>query len=153
MMNFFRKYLYSWMRLVWLLVKPMSLGVRLLMVRDGKVLLVRHVYQDQWFLPGGLVEPGETLAAAARREALEEVGASLHDLTLFGVYSHRELGKINHVVVFLSRQFELNGRSDSEIEQYAFFDRKALPADVSAASRWQIERLDTPDPQATYKDW
>lgn len=34
-----------------------------------------------WFTPGGGVEPGESLAAAARREAFEELGLRLSDLT------------------------------------------------------------------------
>ena len=59
-MSFLKEYVYKLSRTLWLLLKPLSIGVRILMVRDQKVLLVKHVYQDQWFLPGGLVEHGET---------------------------------------------------------------------------------------------
>src|SRR5215831_17955686 len=43
----------------------------------GRVLLVRRgapPLQGQWSIPGGAVELGETLRAAAEREALEETG-------------------------------------------------------------------------------
>ena len=44
------------------------------------LLLVHHAKLDRWLQPGGHVEPGDPdLLAAARREALEEVG--LADLT------------------------------------------------------------------------
>jgi ADP-ribose pyrophosphatase len=43
----------------------------------GRVVLVRRgspPLQGEWSLPGGVVELGETLRAAAEREALEETG-------------------------------------------------------------------------------
>jgi len=50
--------------------------------RDGAVLLVRETEKDGWSDPGGKDEPGESLAAAARREAREEAGV---DPELVGV--------------------------------------------------------------------
>lgn len=52
-------------------------GVGAVIVEDGHVLLVRRArppLQGEWSLPGGVVELGETLRAAAEREALEETG-------------------------------------------------------------------------------
>lgn len=46
-------------------------------VRDGRVLLVRRANppdRGRWGFPGGRIEPGETLAAAAQRELMEETG-------------------------------------------------------------------------------
>ncbi len=44
--------------------------------RDGEVLLVRHekAGRSYWLVPGGGVDTGETMAAAAARELLEETG-------------------------------------------------------------------------------
>lgn len=45
---------------------------------DGRLLLVRRGREPQrgrWSVPGGKVEPGETVAEAAVREAFEETGA------------------------------------------------------------------------------
>jgi ADP-ribose pyrophosphatase YjhB (NUDIX family) len=51
-------------------------------LRDGNVLMVRHVHdgRDYWTLPGGHVEAGETPLDAARREVLEETGIELLEL-------------------------------------------------------------------------
>ena len=52
-------------------------GVGAVIVDGGRVLLVKRgspPLQGEWSLPGGVVEIGETLRAAAEREALEETG-------------------------------------------------------------------------------
>lgn len=38
-------------------------------------------------LPGGTIEPGESLYGAARRELLEEAGAAIHTLSLIGFWA------------------------------------------------------------------
>ena len=48
----------------------------LVVVRDGDRFLLaqEHKYGNAWSIPGGRVEPGESLVAAAVREVLEETG-------------------------------------------------------------------------------
>lgn len=41
---------------------------------DGRIALIQNGWTDGWFLPGGTVEPDETLPDAARREVREETG-------------------------------------------------------------------------------
>ena len=57
-------------------------------VRDGRLLVVRRgrgVGAGRWSLPGGRVEPGETLAAAVRRELREETGLEVEVGELVGI--------------------------------------------------------------------
>lgn len=60
-------------------------GVGSVIWRDDRVLLIRRGQppkQDEWSLPGGRQELGETVAEAARREVLEETGLEIevHDV-------------------------------------------------------------------------
>jgi len=55
-------------------------GVGGIVLNEGKVLLVRRGQQPgygKWSIPGGMVELGETLTEAIRREVLEECGIEI----------------------------------------------------------------------------
>ncbi|MBL7201032.1 MAG: NUDIX domain-containing protein [Anaerolineae bacterium] len=138
---------YQTCRLWWAVTRPITVGARVLLIRDGRVLLVRHTYQDRWYLPGGGVKRGETMEQAIRREAAEEVGAALEHLDLFGVYTNFFEGKSDHVAVFVCSTFTLAGRTDREIERFGFFGVDALPPQASPGTRRRIDeyvRGDTP---------
>ncbi len=53
---------------------------------EGRVLLVRHVEGDLWTTPGGMIEPEETPANAAVREAWEETGLAVELMRIVGVF-------------------------------------------------------------------
>ncbi|MCE7985567.1 MAG: NUDIX domain-containing protein [Caldilinea sp. CFX5] len=53
---------------------------------EGRVLLARHQDYDQWALPGGGIDPGETPADAAVRELWEETGLLVEPVHVQGVY-------------------------------------------------------------------
>jgi 8-oxo-dGTP pyrophosphatase MutT (NUDIX family) len=52
----------------------------------GRLLLVRQRDDDSWSTPGGLIEPDERPADAARREAWEETGLLVRPERVLGVY-------------------------------------------------------------------
>lgn len=57
--------------------------------RRGPILLVERggePLKGYWSLPGGLVESGETLDQAVRREILEETGLEIEPVEMFGVF-------------------------------------------------------------------
>ena len=56
------------LHLYWRFARPMTLGVRAVVVdSEARVFLVKHSYVAGWHLPGGGVEPGETVPFARPR--------------------------------------------------------------------------------------
>jgi 8-oxo-dGTP diphosphatase len=55
---------------------PRTRGAAAALLRDdlGRVLLVKPTYKEGWFLPGGVIEAGESPLAACVRECEEELG-------------------------------------------------------------------------------
>jgi ADP-ribose pyrophosphatase YjhB (NUDIX family) len=122
----------------WWITRPVIVGVRVILARDGQILLVRHTYEDLWFMPGGGVKRGETLEAAARREAREEVGAAIEELRLFGVYTHLKTNQTDHIVVFEAGGFTVNEGTSGEIAEARWFPLDSLPANMSPGQRRRV---------------
>lgn len=132
---------YKLSQMVWKITRPITIGVRVVLVSEGRFLLVKPSYQAVWTLPGGGVEPRETLEQAARREILEEVGARAGELHLLGIYTSFLENKNDHIVVFcadLLSQDE-NHRPDAEIEQQGFFTLDDLPENTAPGARRRLE--------------
>ena len=65
------------------------LGVGALIFEDGNILLVERAkepMQGYWSIPGGIVEAGEKLGHAIRREVLEETGLEVQALSIFEIF-------------------------------------------------------------------
>ena len=63
---------------------------------DGAILLMQRADNGHWGLPGGHVDPGESVTEAAAREVREETGWQVEVGRLIGVYSdpaHQTIGR------------------------------------------------------------
>ena len=121
------------------ILKPVSIGVRIMLIHDDEVLLVKHSYMDEWYLPGGGAKKKETLDQTARREAYEEVGASLGNLELLGIYTNFLELRTDHIAIFLCKDFILEDKKDWEIEAIKFFPLNNLPKDIAPGIHRRIE--------------
>jgi 8-oxo-dGTP diphosphatase len=67
-------------------ITPIELAGCVITNNDEEVLLIHRNTLDlkQWELPGGKVEPNESLKQAAQRECLEELGIKVGNLALIG---------------------------------------------------------------------
>jgi 8-oxo-dGTP pyrophosphatase MutT (NUDIX family) len=135
----FFKLLYFLYRIYCFFVRPVRMGVRVMMIQEGKVTLVRQTYMPGWFMPGGGLKRGETLEQAARREAYEETGAELGEMTLMGAYTNFKDWKTDHNLVFVCHDFKVTGKPDKEIAELNSFPLDQLPAGLW---RGHIRRLE-----------
>ncbi len=56
-------------------------------INGGIVLVERRYPPEGWAIPGGFVDPGESLLEAVKREALEETSLKIDVIELFHIYS------------------------------------------------------------------
>ncbi len=133
-MNPLHRLAYLTLRGWWWLSRPHTTGVRVMLVRDGRILLVRHTYRPHWHMPGGGVDRGETLEQAAKREAREEVGATMGAVQLLGVYSNFWNRRTDHVAVFVCEDFTVTEEHDWEIAEIRWFPLDTLPPDASSGT-------------------
>jgi len=90
--------------------------------RDGRLLLMRRTDNDNWALPGGAMDPGETIAQAGVRETKEETGIDCEITGLVGVYTNPR-----HVILYTS-----NGEVRQECS--LVFAARALGGEPTASS-------------------
>ncbi len=115
---------------------------------QGRVLLHRRADNGYWALPGGRMNPGESIAEACAREVLEETGLRVRVGRLIGVYSDPREGAIAVYPGGLLQQFvnlcfaceviagEL--RVSAESTALGFFPPDALPEPLLDAHRLRI---------------
>lgn len=133
------------LHLYWRFARGLTLGVRGLVIdAERRVFLVEHSYVAGWHLPGGGVEPGETLTTALARELREEGNIELTaPAALFAVYFNQRISRRDHVALYVARSFRQSAppRPNHEIVAHGFFAVDSLPAGATAATRRRIEEV------------
>ena len=100
---------------------------------DNRVVLVKRAIEPgygKWVFPGGYVDRGEEVQAAAVREAREETGLDVRLDRLINIYSYA--GRIPVIVVYAATMIGGCLACDEEGLEARFFDRDAIPWDELA---------------------
>lgn len=73
-------------------------SVNVVVVNDaGEILMIRRTDNDNWAVPGGAIDLGESVAQAAVRETREESGIECEISGIVGIYSDPK-----HVLLYTS---------------------------------------------------
>lgn len=110
---------------------------------NGQIVLIRRRDNGQWALPGGIVDWGEDIPAAVRRELAEETGLDLVKIRrLVGVYSAPDRDPRIHsicVVVEAEVQGKMKVRDTLEVTEIATFSPNSLPHKLSHDHTRQLQ--------------
>ncbi len=147
------KLLYLCFKIYCFIFRPVRMGVRVMLIQDNQVLLIQHTYLKGWFMPGGGLNRNESLEQAARREAKEETGADLGEVSLLGIFTNYLQWKTDHTVVFLCKDFNITSKSDYEIAEMKFFPLNDLPNGVYSSHRKLIEQYHKGEIKQNFGEW
>lgn len=124
-------------------------------LRGERLLLVRRSHKPdagRWGFPGGKIEPGETVIAAALRELAEETGVAadpVEVLSAVDVIRRDGDGAVLHhyvLIAVLCRWSGGEGSAASDAEEIGWFDLATLrglerSADVERVAVMAVERM------------
>lgn len=122
-----------------------------MVIREGRILLVKRAFDPgagKWSIPGGLVEVGETLAAAGARECEEETGLQVQILELINAFDMIDLdpeGKARYhyvLVDFLASQVGGEEKPNEEVTELRWMTYdEAKKLDLTKTARRALSEL------------
>jgi mutator protein MutT len=110
-------------------------GVGGVVIRDGRALLIKRgsaPLKDQWSIPGGTLELGESIQEGVRRELLEETGIEVRVGELIEVFDRifrDDAGKIQYhfvIVDYLCEAISGEARAASDVTDVAWVNEEDL---------------------------
>jgi len=110
---------------------PVTGTVAVPILPDGRIVMIRRQDTGEWGLPGGIVNWGEDITTAIRRELQEETGLNLVKIRrLVGVYSAPDRDpRIHSICVLVEAEVEgeMKVFDTLEIAEVRAFSRDDLP--------------------------
>ena len=106
------------------------IDVRAVLVRDGKVCLVKGKNENTWALPGGFCEVGLSPKENIVKEVQEETGFNVSVSRLLAIFDTNKFqfqSKQYAKLVFECQIEDGDFQPNAEIEELAFFDIQSLP--------------------------
>lgn len=124
-------------------------GVKVVLLHEGSVLLVRRADNGRWTLPAGILEPGEEPAIAAVREVFEETGVDCKITRLVGVattdpavYPNGDRAQYLDVIMaasYVGGEAKVNDDENLEVGWFVLGQLPALPPKHQRAIDWTLE--------------
>ncbi|WP_342506855.1 NUDIX hydrolase [Sporosarcina sp. FSL K6-2383] len=126
----------------------LTVGCGVIITNEDGILLQHRTDEDNWCIPGGVMEPGETFEETAIREAYEETGLHVEGLQLFGLYSGESCyvtypngDQVYSVqVIFHTNHYQGELRQGgAESKAHRFYSKDNLPANLNPRQKAFIQ--------------
>ena len=135
-------------------MKQFQVGVKAVIVHDGKVLLLRKsAVEPFWELPGGRIDGNETIAETLARELQEEL-PNIRDFTMLDIVGAKRLEKehvpeLGLMLLFykVTAEFDGNPQISDEHDAYKWADKDAALGLAGTVSRDAIAAALTEQPK------
>jgi ADP-ribose pyrophosphatase YjhB (NUDIX family) len=119
---------------------PVFSVVSVAIIDDNHILLIQREDFRVWGLPGGDIDPGESLAQAAVREVREETGLTVILTRLVGLYALVGAEQSVITTVFTARPAGgVLSPDPREVSDIGWFTPESLPADLMWWHRQRIQ--------------
>jgi 8-oxo-dGTP pyrophosphatase MutT (NUDIX family) len=144
--------------IIYKILRQTTRGVRIAIIENSKILLIKHPYDNFWVLPGGGINKNEPSESAARRETLEEVELEITGpMKKLGDYKNFSSGKKDFVTVYVATSHNQAHSKRSlidrvEVENKQWFQLDKLPS-VSKATARRIKEIQDSNYSTSLKDW
>lgn len=126
-------------------------GAALLGMNDnGELLLLKRTDNHCWGVPGGAMEPGESIEQTLSREVFEESGFEVKNPELWGIFSGKELfykypngAEVHNVTVVFTEHIDPNQVkiNSNEHSEFKFFALSNLPEEISPPIQPILKKL------------
>jgi 8-oxo-dGTP pyrophosphatase MutT (NUDIX family) len=133
--------------------RPIVLVGAAILVLDeqNRLLMMKRSDNECWSVPGGSVEPGELVEAAAKRETFEESNLEIGELLLFGVFSGPEFfykypngdEVYNVIIIYSSHDWHGEVKLNDEHTEWRWFSVDSIPEEISPPIKPIIEQFKT----------
>lgn len=117
-----------------------TVGCGIIIEKEGYILLQHRTNEDNWCIPGGIMELGESFEQTAKRETYEETGLHVDQLELFGMYSGKSCfvqypnkDQVYSVqIIFTTTTYSGDLRQQgTESREHRFFKKEDLPENLN----------------------
>lgn len=126
-------------------------GVHVVLERDGRILMMRRAgtgfFDGLYSLPGGHVEPGESLGVAGARELFEEVGVAVEpqSLVMLGVVHRRsDTNRIDFFMRASAWRNDASIREPEKCDDLKWFGVDVLPENTVPYVRTALSQARVP---------
>lgn len=116
-----------------LYINPLVTNGAIIENDESKILLVQRACdpkKGQWDVPGGFIQPQESVDTSVKRELMEELHVKVIIDRIIGIYTDTYAfdGVINYTLCIMVSARIISGKitPDDDAEAYAFFSRKDI---------------------------